>query len=54
LGQITKKHSKCYDQHTWDDTNIRPDAFQKYWDDLTKEEKNAAKEIGYTREEWDD
>jgi hypothetical protein len=43
-----------YSKHIWDDTNVRPPAFQKYWDDLTEEEKKAAKEIGYQEEEWDD
>jgi hypothetical protein len=42
-----------YDKQMWDDSNVRPASFQKYWDDLTEDEKTAANEIGCKKEYWD-
>ena len=45
-----------YTQVTWDDASgqeTEPSSVDKYWDELTTEEKSGAVDLGFTAKTWD-
>jgi hypothetical protein len=43
-----------WNESSWEEDTDPPDSNDKYWEELTTEERKAAEELGYTRKYWDE
>jgi hypothetical protein len=43
-----------WDEASWEGEAKKPPSEDKYWRQLTDEERSAAEKLGYTKESWDE
>ncbi len=43
-----------WDASSWEEETDAPDSSEEYWEDLTDEQRDAAQQLGYTQELWDE
>lgn len=43
-----------WDEASWEEESKAPDSNEKYWEELTQNERDAATKLGYNQSYWDE
>jgi hypothetical protein len=43
-----------WDEASWEEESQAPDSNEKYWEELTQNERDAATKLGYNQSSWDE